>query len=86
MAKTTKIAISLPKDMLADVEQERKKTGENRSQFFCRAVEMLFKQRQEKTLNEQYMQGYRQMPETDAEIDAARLAANIILVEESRKK
>jgi metal-responsive CopG/Arc/MetJ family transcriptional regulator len=82
MPKTTKIAISLPEDLLAAVESEIQSSGESRSQFFRRAVEMLFKQRQEHTLRAQYIRGYRQMPETDEEIDAARLAANIILAEE----
>ena len=82
MPKTTKIAISLPEDVLATVEREIQSSGESRSQFFRRAVEMLFKQRQEQTLREQYIRGYRQKPETDEEIDAARLAANIILAEE----
>lgn len=82
MSKTTKIAISIPEDVLAAVERERQSSGESRSQFFRRAVEMLFKQRQELALREQYVRGYRQKPETDAEVDAARLAANIILAEE----
>jgi metal-responsive CopG/Arc/MetJ family transcriptional regulator len=82
MPKTIKIAISLPEDLLAAVEHEIQASGENRSQFFRRAVEMLFKQRREQAIREQYIRGYRQIPETDEEVDAARLAANIILAEE----
>ena len=82
MSKTTKIAISLPEEVLAAVEQEIQTSGESRSEFFRRAVEALFKQRQEQALSEQYMRGYRQVPETNEEIDAARLAASIILAEE----
>jgi len=82
MSRTTKIAISLSEDVLASVEREIKASGESRSEFFRRAVEALFKQRQEQALNEQYMCGYRQMPETTEEVDAARLAASIILAEE----
>lgn len=82
MSKTTKIAISLPEDVLAAVEREIESSGESRSQFFRRAVEILFKQRQEQALREQYIRGYRHKPETDEEVDAARLAANIILAEE----
>lgn len=82
MPKTTKITISIPEALLAVVEREIKNSGESRSQFFCRAVETLFKQRQRQVLKEQYIRGYRQMPETDEEVDAARLAANIILAEE----
>ena len=82
MSKTTKIAISLPEEVLAAVEREIKDSGESRSEFFRRAVEALFKQRQEQALNEQYMNGYRRVPESNEEIDAARLAASIILAEE----
>lgn len=82
MPKTTKIAISIPEELLTAVEREIKISGESRSQFFRRAVETLFKQRQGQVLKEQYIRGYRQMPETAEEVDAARLAANIILAEE----
>lgn len=82
MAKTTKITISIPEELLAAVEHEIKNSGESRSQFFCRAVETLFKQRQRQVLKERYIRGYRQLPETNEEVDATRLAANIILAEE----
>ena len=38
MSKTTKIAISLPEEVLTAVEREREGSGESRSQIFRRAV------------------------------------------------
>jgi len=83
MPKTTKIAISLPEDMLAVVEQERRESGESRSELFRRAVEMLLRRRREQEMTERYIRAYQQTPETKEEIEAARHAASAILAEES---
>ncbi len=83
MPKTTKIAISLPEDMLAVVEQERRESGESRSELFRRAVEMLLRRRREQEMSERYIRAYQQTPETKEEIEAARHAASAILAEES---
>jgi len=83
MPKTTKIAISLPEDMLAVVEQERRESGESRSELFRRAVEMLLRRRREQEMSERYIRAYQQTPETKEEIEAARYAASAMLAEES---
>ena len=83
MPKTTKIAISLPEDMLAVVEQERRESGESRSELFRRAVEMLLRRRREQEMSERYIRAYQQTPETKEEIEAARHAASAILAEDS---
>ena len=83
MSKTVKIAISLPEEVLNAVEQERKESGESRSELFRRAVEMLLRRHRERDMNEQYIRAYAQTPETKEEIDAARRAASVILAEES---
>ncbi len=82
MPKTRKIAISLPEETLTAVEREREESGESRSQFFRRAVELLFRHRREREMSEQYIRAYQQVPETKEEIAAARRAANTILAEE----
>ncbi len=81
MPKTAKIAISLPEDILAAVERQRTATGESRSQFFHRAAEALLKREHQRTAIEQYLRGYQQMPETEDEIEAARIAASHALAE-----
>ena len=83
MPKITKIAISLPDDMLTDVEQERRESGESRSEFFRRAVEALLRRSREQDMTERYIRAYQQNPETKEEIEAARHAASAILSEES---
>ncbi len=78
MPKTTKIAISLPSEMLTDVEQERRDSGESRSEFFRRAAEVLLRRRREQDMSERYVRAYQQTPETKEEIEAARRAATAI--------
>jgi len=80
MPKTAKIAISLPEEVLASVERERRNRGESRSQFFRRAAEALLRRRQE--MCEHYIRAYQQIPETKEEIEAARHAATDILGKE----
>ena len=82
MPKTSKIAISLPEEVLTAVEREREGSGESRSQFFRRAVQMLLRHRQERQLSQQYLRAYQDMPETKEEVAAARHAASTILAEE----
>jgi len=83
MPKTAKIAISLPEEVLAAVEQDRRGSGESRSQFFRRAVEALLRRQREEEMSEQYARAYQQMPETKEEVEAARRAASNILAQES---
>lgn len=82
MQKTSKIAISLPEEVLNAVEREREESGESRSQIFRRAVDLLLRQRKEKEMSEQYIRAYQQMPDTNEEVTAARHVASTILAEE----
>lgn len=85
MQKINKIAISLPNEIFKAVEQERRRSGESRSELFRRAIKMLLNQRREQRMRDRYVQAYRQMPETGEEVEAARRAASAILTEESWK-
>ena len=85
MPKTSKIAISLPEEVLTAVEREREESGESRSQIFRRAVDLLLRQRKEREMSELYIRAYQQVPETKEEVDAARRAASTILAEEPWK-
>ena len=75
MANTEKIAISLPGDLVQTVERLRKLTGETRSAFIKRAIEMALKKRAQKVLIAKYVDGYRKQPETINEIAAAEATA-----------
>jgi len=82
MPKIAKIAISLPEEVLAAVERERRNSRESRSQFFRRAAETLLRRQREQEMSEQYIRAYQQIPETGEEVEAARRAASNILSEE----
>ena len=82
MPKTSKIAISLPEEVLTAVEREREESGESRSQIFRRAVDLLLRQRKEREMSEKYIRAYQQVPETEEEVTAARRSASTILAEE----
>ena len=66
-----KIAISLPDEVLEAVEKERLGRSKvlSRSEFIKRAVEQYLRTETERTLEEQYIRGYLDHPETaeDAE-------------------
>ena len=82
MPKTSKIAISLPEEVLTAVEREREESGESRSQIFRRAVDLLLRQRKEREMSEKYISAYQQVPETEEEVTAARRSASTILAQE----
>ena len=82
MPKVAKVAVSLPEEMLAAVEEERRASGESRSQFFRRALETLLRLQHERQLSERYIRAYEQMPETKEEIEGARRAASDIMAQE----
>ncbi len=71
MSGTAKIAISLPQSVLEEIEKDRRKRGESRSEFFRRAAEERLRQNHLAGLEEQYRAGYRRYPETPEEIEAA---------------
>ena len=82
MAKTSKVAISLPEEVLQTVEKERENSGESRSQYFRRAVETLLRSKKEQERSRQYIRAYKEMPETRQEINRVRRAASIVLEQE----
>jgi len=82
MAKSAKVAISLPEDVLEAVEMERKAKGESRSQFFRRAVERLLKQEQESSAVKDYVRGYQEVPESADEVEAVHRVGSAVLAEE----
>jgi metal-responsive CopG/Arc/MetJ family transcriptional regulator len=62
-----KIAISLPDDVLEDIERERTVTGESRSEFLRRAVRTLLHHLREQEAVERYVKGYQEQPDTEEE-------------------
>ncbi len=72
---TEKIAISLPPELLDEIERERKATAETRSAFIRRAVEARIRALRLKEEEERYVAGYRAQPESDEELAWAELGA-----------
>ena len=79
MSKISKVAISLPEDVLAAVEAQRQVKGETRSEFFRRAVETRLKQEQESSTIRDYVRGYQQFPDPPEEVEAAHRAGSAVL-------
>ncbi len=79
--RMAKIAISLPDDVLQEVEKERNASGETRSEFFRRAVKALLKREREREAVEQYVRAYREKPETEEELAWVESASWEVLAE-----
>lgn len=82
MGKIAKVAISLPEDMLKAVERERKAKGESRSEFFRRAIERLLEEEWQSSAVKDYIHGYREIPESAEEVEAAHRLGSAVLAEE----
>ena len=78
MSRSAKISISVPDDLLRDVERMRSDSRETRSDFFRRAAESLLRQELEREAVERYIQGYHAHPESDDEEAWARLGESQI--------
>ena len=76
-----KIAISLPDEILQNIENERLAIGETRSEFFRRAVETYFVLQRKEKDNEEYIGGYLNDPESNAELGWVEGSAQNVLKE-----
>ena len=68
MTKTSKIAISLPEELLQGIDKERKTRGETRIEFLRRVIEVYLRRERDREAIEQYVRGYQQYPETEEEL------------------
>ena len=82
MPKTAKVAISLPEDILNDIEKERKARGETRSEFFRHAVKNYLQDKQESSMISEYIRGYQALPESPEEFGAMEQLGTAVLAEE----
>ena len=76
-----KIAISLPDEVLREVEKERQSTGETRSEFFRQVIKAYFQSKRNKEDIERYVRGYQQFPETEEELGWIESASQAVLAE-----
>ena len=63
-----KIAITVPEELLREVESLRRTTKESRSAVFARGARMLVRAQERRKQAERYVEAYRERPETEAEV------------------
>jgi metal-responsive CopG/Arc/MetJ family transcriptional regulator len=70
MPKTryAKISISLPEQLLADLEQQSASRGESRSEVIAEAVERFLREERRRLDDAAYARAYREQPESPEEI------------------
>ena len=71
---TMKVAISLPKTIMIEMENLRHKLGLARSQAILEAVSLWLKEKKEESWDKKYARGYKKKPEESAEAHALMLA------------
>ena len=65
--RTMKVAISLPKNVMAQIENLRHKLDISRSQVVLEGVSLWLKKREEEALIKKYIRGYKNKPENAKE-------------------
>jgi metal-responsive CopG/Arc/MetJ family transcriptional regulator len=75
MKRVAKVAISLPDELLAAVDEECRLRGTSRSQYFRTAVELQLRNGGDASPIETYIRGYTDHPESPEEIEHARRSA-----------
>jgi metal-responsive CopG/Arc/MetJ family transcriptional regulator len=82
MSKGARIAISLPRELLRAVEQERRSRGQSRSEFVRRALRDFLEADTRRDAVDRYISGYEKHPETAAETEAEGALGIAALAEE----
>lgn len=67
MKKLSRITISLPTELLSEVEEKLAREDENRSATIRRLIEDALKGAKEKADVEQYIRAYKEQPQTEEE-------------------
>lgn len=75
MNRTVRAAISLPAEDFRMLESERKKLRKARSEVIRDALRTWFRQRRVAELERRYEEGYREIPEDVADVEALAVAS-----------
>jgi metal-responsive CopG/Arc/MetJ family transcriptional regulator len=81
-APATKVAVSIPAELYRAVERIRRASGKTRSAIVQDALRHWLRSQTEALLVREYEAGYRRLPESRREIDAATAAAVRLLSSE----
>lgn len=71
MGRSTRVAISLPEELLAAAERARKEVGESRSEFFRTALEQRLEEAGTERATTAYVNAYVEQPESPDDAAAA---------------
>jgi metal-responsive CopG/Arc/MetJ family transcriptional regulator len=71
----SKVAITVDSALLEKIESLRRGTKESRSAVFARAARLLLGAEERKRKIQRYVEAYREVPESEAEIDQAHTLA-----------
>jgi metal-responsive CopG/Arc/MetJ family transcriptional regulator len=86
--RTQRVTVSLPADVLAFVEEDRRMQDLSRSEYISRALAEVIRRRREQALAEEFRRAYAAQPETAVEAafpEAAAYALGEALAEEERR-
>jgi metal-responsive CopG/Arc/MetJ family transcriptional regulator len=86
--RTQRVTISVPSDVLAFVEEDRRVQHLSRSEYVSRALSEVIRARREQALVDSFRRAYADRPQTAAETDFAEAAAHAlgeVLAEDERR-
>ncbi len=67
MGRVAKVTISLPEEVLTYVDDKQRESGLSRSEVVRRVIERARREERERELDEQFVRGWREQPETEGE-------------------
>jgi metal-responsive CopG/Arc/MetJ family transcriptional regulator len=73
--KVAKVAVSLPAELIAQIDLERRSSRTTRSAYFRKVLERHLRESSHAALTDAYIRGYTEHPETEARVAAADAAA-----------
>jgi metal-responsive CopG/Arc/MetJ family transcriptional regulator len=86
--RTQRVTISLPADVLAFVEEDRRMHHLSRSEYIARVLAGVIRGRREQALVDSFRRAYTDQPQTAAEAEFAEAAAHTlgeVLLEDERR-
>jgi metal-responsive CopG/Arc/MetJ family transcriptional regulator len=86
--RAQRVTVSLPADVLAFVEEDRRMQHVSRSEYISRALAEVIRGRREQALVDSFRRAYRDQPQTAAEAEFAEAAAQTlgeVLAEDERR-
>ena len=86
--RAQRVTVSLPADLLAFVEEDRRMQHLSRSEYISRALAQVIQGRREQALVDSFRRAYTDQPQTAAEAEFAEAAAYAlgeVLTEDERR-